>query len=146
MDTMVDLGNDWFGISSNGSYPMDGAIYAYDVGAGAAAPEKVVGAEHVKRFLIIDGEIFWVGLQLWHMNLSGGAALCVTPDAVVDSTALNSCGGALYCSTNYEWVMRYDRADEGVTVALKQPVSAIWVAEETIYCAHGQTGTVMTIS
>lgn len=145
-DTMVDLGNDWFGISSNGGYPMDGSIYAYDAGAEAAAPEKVAGAEHVKRFLIVNGEIFWVGLQLWHMDLSGGAALCVTPDAVVDSAALNFCGGALYCSTNYEQVMRYDRAEESMTVALQQPVSAIWVAEETVYCAHGQTGAVMTIS
>ena len=146
-EVQVELENGWVGMVSDGVYPMNGTIYTYDPAVENATAVPLLGAQHVKRFLIADGQIFWVGLQLWSMELDGEeSVLCGDPHMLVDGNVLNFNQNALYYSANYDRVDRYDLTSHTATAVLEQPKSAIWVAENTVYCADAQSGDVTTLS
>ena len=143
----IDFGNQWYGTASDGKYPMDGTIYRYAPGEKAAAPEAVDGPAHVKRFLIADGRIYWMGLQLWQTDLSGGeGALCVDADTLTDSAAMNLCGDALYYGADNARVDRYDLRSGTAATVWEEPVSALWAAEDWVYAASAQDGTMVTVT
>ena len=146
-EDIIDFGNGWVGVASDDVYPMNGSIYTYDPVVEDTMPKLISGAKHVKRFLIADGQIFWVGLQLWRMDLDGEeSVICGDSYMLVDGCVLNLYKNALYYGVNYNRVDRYDLSANTVSTALEQPTSAIWVAEDTVYCVNSQSGAVATLS
>ncbi len=143
----VDFGNQWYGTASDGKYPMDGTIYRYVPEGETAVPETVSGPAHVKRFLIADDRIYWMGLQLWQTDLSGGESiLCVNEDTLTDSAAMNLWGDALYYGADYARVDRYDLRSGAVATVWEEPVSALWAAGNQVYAANAQNGTMVTVA